>query len=208
MAPQSYSTNPELLSKLCRCDGTNSDWQAFYRQYQDLIAKWCLRFGVSSNDLEDVFHDILLKLVDSLPTYDAASGHKFRSWLKTIVLHALIDRLRVAKNSPFPSLLSDIGAIPSPDGPASTDIEAVQELAEQLSQQTTPAARILLASRSRVTEPTWDAFLRREVLNESAASIAESMGIKKASVYQSVSRVRAIIREESRRYFGSASLKS
>ena len=201
MSDRAFSTNEALLSKLCSRDGTQSDWQAFYQQYQELIARWCVQFGVNPVDLGDIFHDILMKLLHSLPTYDAASGHRFRSWLKTIVLNALIDRLRVAENNPFPSLLADVAQLPARQRGSTGSDAPVDQLAEQLTARSTPAALILSRSRQRVTEPTWDAFVRRELLDEPVATIADAKGIKKASVYQAVSRVRAIIREESRAYF-------
>lgn len=192
------------MSKLCRRDGTQSDWRAFYSQYQDLIRTWCLQFGVNASDMDDIFHDTLLKLIASLPTYDAASGHRFRSWLKTVVRNALIDRLRMLENSPFPTLLGDGSLLSSPENSHSSVSEGIDALADQITERSTSAAVILSRSRLRVTEPTWDAFIRRELLGEQVAEIATSLGIKKASVYQSVSRVRTIIREESRDYFGDA----
>lgn len=101
------STDVPLLSKL-RCEsGTESDWQRFYANYRGMILKWCSQSGVVPSDLDDVFHDVLIKLVDALPSYDPSLGNRFRSWLKTVVMNALIDRLRFSKNNPFPRLMAD-----------------------------------------------------------------------------------------------------
>jgi RNA polymerase sigma factor (sigma-70 family) len=201
MNSRSLSTNPVLLSKLCSRDGTESDWQLFYAQYKGLVARWCIRFGVDPGELDDIYHEILLKLVHSVAQYDPESGHRFRSWLKTIVLNALVDRLRVAKNNPFPAPVGDIHEWVAHTPESGGIPDDLDRLADELTLHSSPAARILSRCRSRVAADTWDAFVRREVLDEPVAVIARDMGLRKASVYQSVSRLRGIIREESRRHF-------
>ncbi|MFK7822378.1 MAG: RNA polymerase sigma factor [Planctomycetaceae bacterium] len=197
MVERDFSTNVALLSKLCVNNGTESDWHQFYANYKSMITRWCQRSGVQSSELEDVFHEIMLKLISKLSTYDRSQGHRFRSWLKTVVLNTLTDRLRTEK--PFPSPIGDADdSVLSPNDSGSPSLD---DLAEQLTEQSTPAAAILQRVRDRVTNSTWDAFVRRDLLDEEVATIAESLGIKKASVYQSVSRVRKLVQEESRKWF-------
>jgi RNA polymerase sigma factor (sigma-70 family) len=181
----SISTDIPLLSKLCCARG--------------IIAKWCLQKGVLESDFDDIFHDVLIKLVDALPNYDRKCGTRFRSWLKTVVTNALIDRIRLLDNHPFPKLIRDH------DIENETLVELVDRgldsLAEQLTEQSTSAAEILAKVERRVKPETWNSFVRRELLADEVEAIAQEMGIKKASIYQSCSRVRSLIKVESERYF-------
>jgi RNA polymerase sigma factor (sigma-70 family) len=198
MSNREYSTNVALLSKLCTKNGSESDWHRFYGNYKSMITRWCRESGVDASELEDVFHEIMVKLISKLSSYDRKQQHRFRSWLKTVVLNTLTDRLRTQKPIPPPvgSADSSVAVGGVLDGAPTLD-----DLAEQLTEESTPAANILERVRDRVTASTWDAFIRRDLLDEETAKIAESLGIKKASVYQSVSRVRRLVQEESRKWF-------
>ena len=195
-----YSTDIPLLSKLCCKKGTESDWHHFYSNYRGLIAKWCYQMGIASSDFDDIFHDVLIKLVDALPNYNRNEGHRFRSWLKTVVVNALIDRLRLSENNPFPQLISDsnITNISAHD----QRLQSLDSLADELTEQSTSAAQILAQVEQRVKPETWSSFVRRELLSEEVETIASELGIKKASVYQSCSRVRTLIKDVSEQYFG------
>ena len=165
-----------------------------------LIRSWCQRAGVRSSDLDDVFHDILVKLFSGIKNYRQVSGTRFRSWLKTVVMNAVTDRLRVSRNHPFPQLLADSGVAPTAFDFAK--IEGLSELAEELTNKTSSAAIILSRVQERVKDASWQAFVQRELLQIDAATVARELGIMKASVYQSCSRVRAMIKAESEKYFG------
>lgn len=186
------TTNHELLSKLCCRNGNETDWHKFYSDYQQLIARWCRQSGVPTSDLEDTLHEVLIKLVTGLSQYDRSTGHRFRSWLKSVVLNTIIDALRKSKKYPMPKLLAQ------PELKSQLD-----SLADQLTERSTSAAEILNRVRLRLQPLTWDAFVRRELLQEEVSTIAGELGIKKASVYQSVSRVRTMIKEECQKYFQS-----
>ena len=190
------STDIELVSRLCCKQASESDWRKFYESYQLLIRSWCQRAGIPANELDDVFHDILIKLVSALTAYQRQDGHKFRSWLKTVVINSVTDRLRMSNNRPFPRLLNDPELESNPKA-----VSELEELAEDLTDKTSSAATILSRVRERVQETTWNAFVQRELLQIEVAVVANELGIKKASVYQSCSRVRSIIKEESELYF-------
>ena len=193
--PEGNSTNVELLSRLCSKKGTESDWHRFYGNYKHMIENWCRQFGVNPSDLEDLYQDIVIRLIDGLANFDRRPDARFRGWLKTVVTNTVIDRLRAASNSDMALLLRDLDNLQVRQSPE------IEQLADQLTPSSTSAAVILARASDRVSESTWDAFIRRDLLDEDVAEIAASLGIKKASVYQSVSRVRKIIKEESQRWF-------
>jgi DNA-directed RNA polymerase specialized sigma24 family protein len=117
-----------------------------------------------------------------------------------VVLNAIFDRLRFSKSHPFPQLLTESKLPPLLINENHSETQ-LDELADQLSEQSTAAAEILSRVRNRVKPATWDSFVRRELLQEEVSTIAEELDLKKASVYQSVSRVRSIIKQESKQYF-------
>lgn len=86
------TTHATLLARLA--DGENATaWSEFCDRYGDLIRGFARRRGLQPADCDDVHQDVLLRLSKTLPgfRYDTQRG-KFRSYLKTIVLHAIFDR--------------------------------------------------------------------------------------------------------------------
>lgn len=86
------TTHTTLLARVA----TGADpaaWREFAERYGPLIRSFAARRGVQPSDCDDVVQDTLLALTRSMPTfqYDPARG-KFRSYLKTIVIHAIFRR--------------------------------------------------------------------------------------------------------------------
>lgn len=113
-------------------------------------------------------------------------------------MNALIDRLRYVQRHPFPQLIPDSSLTQVGRFGAVTGLEV---LADDLTEHGTSAAEILNTVRMRVTAATWEVFLKRELLEENIETIASEFKIKKASVYQSTSRVRTLIKQECEAYF-------
>lgn len=82
---------------LARLSGGNdaSAWGEFLDRYGDLIRRFAVRRGMQAADADDVTQDVLMSLTRSMPgfRYDPAKG-KFRSYLKTAVLRAVIKKNR------------------------------------------------------------------------------------------------------------------
>lgn len=86
------TTHTTLLARLG--DSKNPEaWDEFCARYGDLIRGFAVRQGLQPADCDDCVQDVLLKLTGSLPRfqYDPAKG-KFRSYLKTVVVHAVYER--------------------------------------------------------------------------------------------------------------------
>lgn len=83
------TTHATLLAKLAH-GGEPSAWREFVDRYGDLIRGFAVRQNVKPVDCDDIVQDVLLALTRSMPNfrYDPARG-KFRSYLKTAVIHAI-----------------------------------------------------------------------------------------------------------------------
>ncbi len=93
-------TSPTLLKMLCQPDADEGAWRAFCERYQPLIHRWCARFRLQADDVEDVGQQVLARVFTRIGTYDAQRGERFRGWLKTVVENAVRDFLRAASRRP------------------------------------------------------------------------------------------------------------
>ena len=90
MLPQS-TTHVTLLARLAH-EGDEA-WNEFHERYGELIHSFARRRGMQPTDCDDVAQDVLLSLTKTMPgfRYDPTKG-KFRSYLKTVTLHAVFKR--------------------------------------------------------------------------------------------------------------------
>lgn len=109
------STSYSLLRRLAHANDKEA-WMQFYNVYFPMIFAWARRQNLTKEEAEDVAHDILFALVqlyrDAVePTpssergghYDPSRG-RFRSWLRTVTHHAIIDYWKKkAKRREMPS---------------------------------------------------------------------------------------------------------
>jgi RNA polymerase sigma-70 factor (ECF subfamily) len=86
------TTHISLLQRLSDPQDASA-WQEFHDRYGELIAGFARRRQLQPADCEDVTQEVLLSLTRTMPGfhYDATKG-KFRSYLKTIALHAVFKR--------------------------------------------------------------------------------------------------------------------
>jgi RNA polymerase sigma factor (sigma-70 family) len=72
-----------------------SAWPEFCMRYEGLIRGFATRQGLQSADTDEILQDVLMALAQSMPgfQYDPNKG-KFRSYLKTAVLHAIYRKSR------------------------------------------------------------------------------------------------------------------
>ena len=86
------STHASLLQRVS--DGkASSAWGEFHDRYADLIRGFARRRNLQAADCEDILQEVLMSLSKAMPTfrYDPGKG-KFRSFLKTLTLHAIFKR--------------------------------------------------------------------------------------------------------------------
>ena len=86
------TTHVSLLERLSNGQDPTA-WREFYERYAELIIGFGRRRNLQPADCEDVAQEVLLSLSKTMPGfhYDPGKG-KFRSYLKTITLHAIFRR--------------------------------------------------------------------------------------------------------------------
>lgn len=90
---QTWTTHVSLLARLGGSDG--AAWDEFYQRYGMLIRAVARRQGLQPADCDDIVQEVVMSLAQAMPTfrYDPQRG-KFRAYLKTVVLRAIIRRAR------------------------------------------------------------------------------------------------------------------
>lgn len=88
------TTDISLLHRLAG-DVDPAAWAQFHARYHALILGFCARSGLQEADREDVAQEVLLSLCRALRnfSYQPERG-RFRSYLKTVVVHAIAQRFR------------------------------------------------------------------------------------------------------------------
>lgn len=88
----SMATNATLLAALHDASSTEKmlAWESFVSLYEPVIQKVARKFGCLEQDLEDVTQQVHMIFVDGGKfSFDKAKG-KFRSYLKTVTIHEVI----------------------------------------------------------------------------------------------------------------------
>lgn len=185
--PQEMTTRVSLLVRLRDDPSDQAAWCEFVDQYGRQIVRWCLRWGLSESDAEDVSQDVLVKLARVMPqfTYDAAKS--YRAWLKTLTRHAWSDFIS-ARRKP--------GATAGDEGLESAEAreDLVRRLEEAFDHELMDMA--IERVRARVQPKTWEAFKLLAIDGASGAEVAERLGMKVATVYVHRSNVQKMIQEE------------
>lgn len=92
MYAHTTTTRGTLLARLAD-PGNAGAWGEFCEQYEEMIRTFARRQGVMGAGADDIVQDVLLSLTKVMPGFEYAPAKgKFRSYLKTIVVRAIIRR--------------------------------------------------------------------------------------------------------------------
>ncbi len=175
------STHVTLLKRLA--DGEDpAAWRDFYERYGELIRGFAVRQGLQAADCDDVVQETLMALTKSMPQfrYEPAKG-KFRSYLKTVVLHTIFRRSRQKHGE---VALEDVEAAVG-KAADDTDTDARWE-AEWRRYHVRTAMRTIEAEFNEQDRASFDAYA---VAARDARETAESLGLSVDQVYQAKSRI-------------------
>jgi RNA polymerase sigma-70 factor (ECF subfamily) len=93
--PGGTSTHFPLLQQLQQTPANHEAWTQFTALYGPLIRGWIRQRGVTDTDLEDIYQDILVKLVEKLPGFaDDNRRGRFRGWLLIVTRNQAHERRR------------------------------------------------------------------------------------------------------------------
>lgn len=175
------ATHSTLLARVAA--GTDPQaWREFCARYGELIRGFCLRRGLQAADIDDVQQDVMAGLVKAMPgfVYDPLKG-RFRSYLKTVVLHVIYRRSFQKRGAVGLSEVDEATRV----GGADESID--KEWESQWRQY--HLRRAMQTIEPEFAESDLLAFERYAVLGHDAAEVAGALGVSADSIYQAKSRI-------------------
>ncbi|HRQ76396.1 MAG TPA: sigma-70 family RNA polymerase sigma factor [Phycisphaerales bacterium] len=171
------TTHISLLARL----GEGADplaWAEFCHRYGELIRNFARSRNLQPADCDDVLQDVLMALTRSMPgfEYDPSRG-KFRSYLKTVTLHAIFARSR--QNHGQAPLREVEAAAARPDIESSWDEQWRQYHLRQAMNRI----------EAEFNESDLAAFTQYALNGRSAKDTAGALGLSLDQVYQAKSRI-------------------
>ena len=188
-------THPSLLLRIRDADDKGA-WQQFVTFYTPLVRSYARRCGVPPQELDDLLQEVLIVVAREIPRfeYDPSRG-RFRSWLRTLAHHRILQWRSGRHRTPVPAAdsrflneLSDSGA----------DLEQYWD--EQWREHVLATA-VERASQHFDTR-TFEAFRRFALMGEPANAVAEALGMTVDNDYVCKSRVLGRVRQEAQIYEG------
>lgn len=183
----SGATSPSLLDLARAADPDG--WVRLVRLYSPLVASWCRRFGLSSEDAADVTQDVWHAVTGAIGRFERERSG-FRAWLYTVARNKIHDHFRKVGKRPA---LAEGGSAAHerlaelPDAEPDDDASAGDTVA---------LLRRALEVVRRDFEPhTWEAFWALAIDGRTAAETATALGTTPDAVYQAKARVMRRLRE-------------
>jgi RNA polymerase sigma factor (sigma-70 family) len=188
------STHLSLLCAMNNGDWREDAWAVFVARYREVILVWCRRRGLPPDWAEDLFQDVLIKLLQALSRsgYDASQG-PFYNWLKAIVGNAVTDCWRRQQRRPQPEGVGGsafLGKLQNLPGPG-----AEEEFSGALEPHAQLAAAVIEQVRAKHPK-TWEAFYRTTFEGCPPARVAAELGLKVGTVRKAKARIKKALAEE------------
>lgn len=175
------TTHASLIARLSDREDPVA-WREFCDRYEELIRGFARRRGVTGSDADDVLQEVMLALTKAMPgfRYNPDKG-KFRSYLKTVVVHAIFRR-SCQNRQPAP-LREDESAAGVPAAESAQE-EAWEQEWRQYHLRT--AMRMVRAEFSESDLAAFDLYVQQQ---RPAEETARTLGISLDRVYQAKSRI-------------------
>lgn len=175
------TTHTTLLARLSA--GVDpSAWNDFHDRYAGLIRGFALRQGLQSADCDDIVQDTLMALSQAMPRFRYEPGRgTFRSYLKTVVLHAIFRRSRQKRGE---RLLEEVEAV-SPEGEGDSEADVHWE-SEWRQYHLRLAMRRIEAEFNAKDRAAFEAYA---VAGRPVRETAAELGLSPDQVYQAKSRI-------------------
>lgn len=175
------TTHISLLARVAE-GGDPAAWAEFCDRYGELIRNFAARRGLQPSDRDDVMQDVLIALTKAMPgfEYDPQRG-KFRSYLKTTVIRAVVRRFCQSDRGIDLSKLDELSR-------AATLDDEVEDVWEAEWRQY-HLRRAMSAAGSEFNTTDLTAFRAYALEGQDAAEVASRLGVSVDSVYQVKSRL-------------------
>lgn len=176
-------THPSLLVRIR--DARDRDaWYEFAKIYRPVIVRVARAKGMQDADADDLAQRVLVSVAGAIDRFDAEGDAKFRTWLRRITDHAIINAVRRPRPDRGAGGEIDVAAIASQsatDGPDS-DLLRIEYRRELFAW----AARKV---RDEFSDLTWQSFWLTAVEDVPIEEAARRLSRTTGSVYASRSRV-------------------
>ena len=187
-----HDEQPTSLTLLQRAQGRDERaWQHLVTLYEPLVWHWCQRLGVERQDVPEVAQEVFFAIFGALPEFRRQRTGSFRTWVREIARHKVLDYFRRRKQS-IPAVggtaaFERLHEVPDPVGADGTDdAEEVAGLYR----------RALDLVRSEFESRTWHAFWRCAIDGHPTDAVAGELQMTPVAVRIAKSRVLARLREE------------
>jgi RNA polymerase sigma factor (sigma-70 family) len=170
-------------------------WEAFFRRYDPVIRRWCVRHRLPPEVCDDLAQELILTLPRRLRSYqrEANDGgtNRFHTWLRAVVDHSVIDhfRQRARKTADFATGSGEL-----------LQSWPVEELGTELSEShRRDVDEVVARVRGRLQADTWAVYDEVSLRGVAAADAADRYGKSVRAVYSLVYRVNELLQAEYRR---------
>jgi RNA polymerase sigma-70 factor (ECF subfamily) len=166
-------------------------WRRVLDLYEPLVRFWCLRGGLTEEDVKDVTQEVFAGAARGLPGFRRdRPGDTFRGWLRTITRNHILLWRRRNQGKPLAeggsAACQNIQEIPDPlcdDADESVDMGQVWR-------------RVLDQVRAEFEPNTWQAFWLTVIEGRTPATLTAELQMSVAAIRQAKSRILRRIKEE------------
>lgn len=185
------TTSLSLLDRLRQAKPDAAEWQKLQDIYLPLIRHWLARLPGLHDEIEDLTQDVLVVLFRELPAFERRRHGSFRAWLRQITVNRMWAYCKRRRKQPLAGSAEVEQLLTQLDDPSS-------ELAQQWDRDHDRYVfrKLLALVEPDFTPATWQAFLRFGLDGQTAARVAEELGMSESAVVQAKSRVLKRMREE------------
>jgi len=185
------STSVGLVIRLTSGVADPQSWERFVYTYGPQFVRWCQDYGLQEADALDVTQDVLLRLSKQLTKLEYDPQRSFRGWLHAVILGAWSDWVK--------SQRKHARTVTGDDAlQRLCEVTQGQDLVARLEARYDQELFELAAERvqRRVTPQTWQVFERLAYQGQSAAEVAQALGVTPGGALAARARVQRLLREE------------
>lgn len=192
------STHPSDFERM-KDPANRAGSEAFFRRYRAHLEMLCRAECRIRGEDEELFQEVIVKLLSRLRQFRYDPGRRFRGWLRILVRNEALDQWRRGRRRPGDS--GGGGTTNQGDLAEVSDSRGASVEAMYIDLETNLERERLLAMaceyvRSRVTESRWRAFWLTSVAGRRGREVAAELGMTVGAVHAATHYVLKLIRAE------------